>query len=88
METEKIALKNVNYEKGSLLDYCNILPVDGIAKAEAEKPSKVQLTSANIVADGVSLPPEEMTQEVDDVPEQDDAVVQEPSRRSTEDDEE
>jgi len=26
----QIALKNVNYEKGSLLDYCNIMPVDGL----------------------------------------------------------
>jgi len=32
----QIALKNINYEKGSLLDYCNIVPVDGLASNSNE----------------------------------------------------
>ena len=27
----QIALKNVNYEKGSLLEYCNVRPIEGVA---------------------------------------------------------
>ena len=36
LSEHQISLKNVNYEKGSLLDYCNILPVDGIATKPAD----------------------------------------------------
>ena len=32
----QIALKNVNYEKGSLLDYCNIVPIDGLTSKSNE----------------------------------------------------
>ena len=35
----QIALKNVNYEKGSLLDYCNIVPVDSLASKSNESTS-------------------------------------------------
>lgn len=53
----QIALKNVNYEKGSLLDYCNILPVDGIAKAETPASEKIELTAAKIATGRTEMSP-------------------------------
>jgi outer membrane protein TolC len=40
LSDHQIALKNVNYEKGSLLDYCNIMPVDGLASTTSEEREK------------------------------------------------
>jgi hypothetical protein len=39
----QIALKNVNYEKGTLLEYNNIMTVDGLASAPTTPKPKVNL---------------------------------------------
>lgn len=47
LSEHQIALKNVNYEKGSLLDYCNILPVDGVTPPAPEAPPLIWNASTN-----------------------------------------
>lgn len=79
----QIALKNVNYEKGSLLDYCNILPVDGVAKSEPPKTEKIQLTSSSIAVGDPSLSEENLPDEQEQLLEQ----GQEQAVFRTEDDE-
>lgn len=49
LSEHQIALKNINYEKGSLLDYCNIQPVDGLASV-APTSKGIRQTSHNSVS--------------------------------------
>ena len=51
----QIALKNVNYEKGSLLDYCNVQPVNGLSTTATDSvESKQPMNTANSDAIEVS----------------------------------
>ena len=43
----QIATKNVNYERGSLLDYCNIQPLDAVGKTPAEQQVDEQILSVS-----------------------------------------
>lgn len=48
----QIAIKNVNYEKGSLLDYCNIAPVDGIIPPPSDTPTIAPEPATTSFAEG------------------------------------
>lgn len=48
LSEHQIALKNVNYEKGSLLDYCNIQPVDGMTSTTPEINSVNQTSHSSL----------------------------------------
>lgn len=47
----QICVKNVNYEKGSLLDYCNIQPVDGLLAQTKEKSESTEITQTAVESD-------------------------------------
>lgn len=57
----QIALKNLNYERGTLLEYCNILTVDGFPTAVTEASNSLPSSTPN---DQTAPPPEAPPAEV------------------------